>query len=61
MVNYRQRLGFWESVAITAPALVFLWALAKGYGPLLFFWGLGLAVAFFGLRFLVRLARLFLS
>jgi hypothetical protein len=61
MVDYRQRLGFWESVAITAPTRVFLWALAKGYGPLMLFWGLGLAVVFFGLRFLVRLGRLFLS
>jgi hypothetical protein len=52
--NYGKRLGFWEAVLMTLPALTLLWALANGHGPQLFFWGAGAVVVYFGLK-LVRL------
>lgn len=49
-LDYRERLGCLQSILMAAPALVLLWALAKGYGPLLFIWAAGLWLVGISLR-----------
>jgi hypothetical protein len=40
-IDYRRRMGWLESILVATPALLLLWALASGYGPLL---GIGLVL-----------------
>jgi hypothetical protein len=57
-IDYGKPLDWRESVLVAAPAFVLLWALAEGYGPLLFIWAVGILLAGTALRLAFDLWRL---